>query len=77
MSFHARWGLSGGRLFSRTYLHFFLVTLWDYLTQRAEDFTGKESRKTKTSDPSSPNPNKVELAAKWVKMSGFFWPQHC
>ena len=51
---------------------FFLVTLWDYLTQRAEDFTGKESRKTKTSDPSSPNPNKVELGAKWVKMSGFF-----
>ena len=35
VSFHARWGLSGSRLFSRTYLHFFVLTLWDYLTQRA------------------------------------------
>ena len=31
VSFHARWGLSG----SRTYLHFFVLTLWDYLTERA------------------------------------------
>ena len=36
VSCHARWGLSGTRLFSRvTYLHFFVLTLWDYLTQRA------------------------------------------
>ena len=35
VSCHARWGLSGTRLFSRvTYLHFFVLTLWDYLTQR-------------------------------------------
>ena len=27
--------LSGRRLFSRTYLHFFVLTLWDYLTQEA------------------------------------------
>ena len=35
VSFHARWGLSGSLLFSRTYLHFVVLTLWDYLTQRA------------------------------------------
>ena len=35
VSFHARWGLSGSRLFSRTYLHFFVLTLWNHLTQRA------------------------------------------
>ena len=36
VSCHARWGLSGTRLFSRvTYLHFLVLTLWDYLTQRA------------------------------------------
>ena len=27
---------------------------------------------TKTSDPSTPTPNKVEFGAKWVKMSAFF-----
>ena len=27
---------------------------------------------TKTCDPSPPTPNKVEFAAKWVKMSAFF-----
>ena len=27
---------------------------------------------TKTSNPSPPTPNKVELGAKWVKMSAFF-----
>ena len=40
VSCHARWGLSGTRLFSRvTYLHFFVLTLWDYLTQRASHNT--------------------------------------
>ena len=36
VSCHARRGISGTRLFSRvTYLHFFVLTLRDYLTQRA------------------------------------------
>ena len=32
---------------------------------------------TKSSDPSPPTPNKVGFGANWVKMSAFFWPQHC
>ena len=35
-----RSGLSGSRLFSRTYLHSFVLTLWDYLTQRASHTIG-------------------------------------